>query len=235
MNTFLFILAGLIVIAGSILIGLAPIWKQHEKRLRVLGVSLTFAGGVLGIVIGLRSAAKTDTLLKSSQQASSYASGGDSRPEIFPRVITREDGQRGVGFYLIKRGRYPLYGLTVNIGKPHRDPANPDTLMWGQDQCRSLQFQELQTESSRLVCFQPLPKEDPAYYNGDLTARNGHWDEVIIVRRTGSGDFAIRWVLYESRDLTISPNQLVFDLADDNFPSVERKTNIHPLSKVLPP
>lgn len=239
MNAFLTILTGLIVLSGSVLIGLAPLWKSVEARLRIIGVCCTVAGGLLGVGIGLRSTNKTEALVQSTskaarnaQEALSYASGGDSRPEIFPVGITGDDGKRGIGFYLEKRGKYPLYGLSVSIGKPHRDAANPAVLLW--EQCRSLEFPEMQAESSRLICFEPYPKEGSTFFEGDMTARNGHWEEVIRVRRTAPGEFGIRWALYESKDLTISPNQLVFDLADEKFPAAERRTKIYPLTEVLP-
>jgi hypothetical protein len=70
MNAILFIITGLIVLAGSSLTAIAPIWKEKgkEKRLRIVGVCITVGGGLLGIVIGLKSAAKSDTLMRNTAQ-----------------------------------------------------------------------------------------------------------------------------------------------------------------------
>jgi hypothetical protein len=70
MNAFLFIVTGLVVLVGSSFTAIAPIAteKKVEKRLRIIGVCLTVAGGLLGVVIGLRSAAKTDALMRSTAQ-----------------------------------------------------------------------------------------------------------------------------------------------------------------------
>src|SRR5258708_16720539 len=149
MNAFLFIVTGLIVLVGSSFTAIAPIWKEKEKQFRIIGVGLTVGGGVLGILIGLKSAAKSDALIRStaqilqtsaktlsgvdqtlqtskdvlketqenldktkqsleiasqtsvnSKEASSYSSGGDAYPSVFPYAVTREDGTRQVGFSL---------------------------------------------------------------------------------------------------------------------------------------
>jgi hypothetical protein len=285
LNAFLFILTGLIVLTGSALVGLAPIIKRFETRLRIIGVCCTAAGGFLGIGVGLRSAKKTDTLMRnsaqilqksdtalgginetlstskdilvqtrenldksatnlnlaskaarSSQEASSFSSGGDSRPEIHAHRVTREDGKEAIGFYLTKRGKYPLYGLTVVLGKPHRSAENRNTLLWEVSQaCRSIQLpQEMQIGYTIPFCFEPLPKEDSTYYEADMSARNGHWDEVIRIVKTANGDLSMRWALFETRDITMSPNKQVFDLADADFPPNERWEKIHPLREVLP-
>ncbi len=68
MNAILFIITGLIVLAGSSLTAVAPIWKEKEKRLRIVGVCVTVSGGALGIAIGLKSAAKSDALMRSTAQ-----------------------------------------------------------------------------------------------------------------------------------------------------------------------
>ncbi len=68
MNAFLFIVTGLIVLVGSSFTAIAPIWKEKEKQFRIIGVGLTVGGGVLGILIGLKSAAKSDALIRSTAQ-----------------------------------------------------------------------------------------------------------------------------------------------------------------------
>src|SRR5204862_6657880 len=68
MNAFLFIITGLIVLVGSSVIAIAPIWKEQERQFRLIGVVLPVGGGVMGIVIGLKSAAKSDALMRSTAQ-----------------------------------------------------------------------------------------------------------------------------------------------------------------------
>ncbi len=68
MNAFLSIVTGLVVVVGSGLIAIAPIFPKREKRLRWVGVGVTLAGGLLNVVIGLGSAAKTDALVRNTAQ-----------------------------------------------------------------------------------------------------------------------------------------------------------------------
>lgn len=243
MNALLFILTGLIVLVGSGLVALAPIFEKQEARrvkgarLRVAGVCCTTIGAVLGIVFGLRSAKKTDALMRNAQEAFSFSSGGDSRPEIAVHRVTREDGKQYMGFYLTKRGKYPLFGLNVMLGKPRRSPENRNSLIWDALQsCRSIEefHSEMQLPYTVPLCFEPLPQEDSTYYEADMGARNGQWEEVIRIVKTADGGVATRWALFESRDITITPNKQVFDLADSNFPGDERWKKIHPLLEVLP-
>jgi len=55
---------------GSSFTALAPICTEKgvEKRVRIIGVCLTVSGGFLGLVIGLKSAAKSDALMRSTAQ-----------------------------------------------------------------------------------------------------------------------------------------------------------------------
>jgi hypothetical protein len=68
MNAFFAIITGLIVTVGSGITALAPISKRRERFLRVLGVCFTLAGGLLGVTLGLRSAAKTNSLLSNTAE-----------------------------------------------------------------------------------------------------------------------------------------------------------------------
>jgi len=280
MNAFLFIVTGLIVLVGSSCALIAPIWKEKEKHLRIIGVCLTVSGGLLGILIGLRSAAKSDALMRSTAQilqtsgktlsgvdqtlqtskdvlketkenldktnqsleiasqtsvnlreASSYASGGDSYPSVFPYAVTREDGTRQVGFSLQKQGKYPLYGLRVFIGKPYKvSDSDPTIQTFG----ASREFQELDGSASYPLWFQPVPEGNSTIYSAIMSARNGNWEEVIDVQKVSSG-IAARWVLFKSNDPRVSPNRLVLDLADDKFPRDERRRKIYPLNGVSLP
>src|ERR1700722_4865427 len=113
MNAFLYLVAGPMLVLAAVLIAIAPNFPTYQNRLRWIGAGLTFAAGVLNIVIGLRSAAKMDALVQNTQEVSSYASGGDSFPLAHAHVIPGEGGGQQIGFYLQKEGKYPLYGLNV--------------------------------------------------------------------------------------------------------------------------
>jgi hypothetical protein len=70
MNVFLFIFTALVVLTGSALGLIAPIWKEREKHFRIVAALLTVTGGSIGIWFGLRSAAKTDALMRGTAQLS---------------------------------------------------------------------------------------------------------------------------------------------------------------------
>jgi hypothetical protein len=145
--------------------------------------------------------------------------------------VTREHGTRQIGFYLSNQGRYPLYELRVYVGKPYRVSASDSTI---QTFGTSRQFQELNGNASYPLWFTAIPEEDSTLYSASTSARNGTWEEVINVRRVSSG-IASHWILFRSNDPRISSNEQVVDLADESFPSGERKQKIYPLNaRTLP-
>src|SRR5437879_3670767 len=130
MNAFLYLVAGPMLVFAAVIIAIAPNFRTWEKRLRWIGAGLTFSAGVLNIVIGLRSAAKMDVLVRNTQEASSYASGGDSFPLVHAHVIPSEGGGQQIGFYFQKEGKYPLYGLSVWAGKPYKRSPSDTTIYY---------------------------------------------------------------------------------------------------------
>jgi hypothetical protein len=280
MSVFLFIFTALVVLTGSALGLIAPIWKEREKRFRIVAAFLTVTGGCIGILFGLRSAAKTDALMRSttqisetsgktlsavdetlktskgvleetrknldttnesleiasrafvnSKEASSYISGGNQYPWVIAYPVTREDGTPQIGFALQKNGKYPLYDLKVFVGKPYKASESVVTYPTGGV---SREFPELNGNIGIPLWFQPIPEENSTFYWVIMSARNGNWEEVINIQKVSSG-VATRWVLFGSRDRSISPNKQIFDLADRDFPVAERKRKIYPLTELALP
>jgi hypothetical protein len=75
---------------------------------------------------------------------------------------------------------------------------------------------------------------DSTLYSVDMSARNGDWEEVVDVEKISSG-LAIRWVLFGSDDPRVTPSKLIFDIADNAFPSGKRHEKIYPLSEIALP
>jgi hypothetical protein len=63
MDAVLLIVTGLAVLAGTLLSGPIPNWRKKEERVRTFGFGLTFIGGILSLVMGIRSAAQNETLM----------------------------------------------------------------------------------------------------------------------------------------------------------------------------
>ena len=160
-----------------------------------------------------------------SEEAASFASGGSTYPVVFPGIVSQTDGARQVGFYLSKQGEYSLYSLSVNVGRPFRVSLQDKTI---QTFGMSRQFPELDINASYPLLFQPIPREQVAYYAAFMSARNGSWEEIIELRKQGTRT-TWRILLLSAERYGISPSKPLVDLADEDFPESERHRTISPL------
>ncbi len=118
----------------------------------------------------------TSRTLVSSKEASSYASGGESYPVVFPH----DDGAGHVAFSFQKNGKYPLFSLKVFGGKASDIlPTVVHYLSVG----ASREFPEFGGNVSYPLWFAPFPEEKSTYYSVTMFARNGSWEEVINIMR----------------------------------------------------
>jgi hypothetical protein len=130
-----------------------------------------------------------------------------------------------------KNGKYPPYDLKIFVGKPYKASESVVTYPTGG---ASREFPELNGNIGVPLWFQPIPEENSTFYWVIVSARNGNWEEVINIQKVSSG-IATRWVLFGSKDRSISPNEQIFDLADKDFPVAERKRKIYPLTELALP
>ena len=136
-----------------------------------------------------------------------------------------------IGFYLNKQGKYPLYGLTIFVGRAYRASEPNQTRIIG----TSFKQDEYNRPASIPIFFDPLPNEDLVYYTATMSARNGMWEEVMEARRVGQQTF-LQWVVYGQDSPGVTPNKQLLDLADSGFPPSFRHLPIYPLNiSTLPP
>lgn len=174
----------------------------------------------------------SNTIIAKASRAADFASGGSSFPTIFPYIVTLENGAKEIGFSLGKSGTYPLYEVSVTCGRPYRASAeNNSTEIIGATYRKA----EYNDASNIPILFQPLPQEPVAYYMAIMSARNGHWEEVIEARAMVKDSMVFRWVIYGTDVPYQAPNKLLSDLVSGEFPPSVRHAKIYPLDiKLLP-
>jgi hypothetical protein len=160
------------------------------------------------------------------KDAGSFISGGNSYPSVFPGEVTQDDGTKQIGFYLQKRGNYPLYDLNVRIGRPYRVSPQENTIqVFGKKQS----FAELNDAASHPIFFAPMPDSATTYYTAYMAARNGVWEEVFEIRMAGP-TLTWRFVEYGGPNAQSPIKDPILDLADEKFPAASRHSNIYPLN-----
>jgi len=152
---------------------------------------------------------RSEAIVRKSEEIASFASGGSTFPEVFPAVVKQADGKNTIGFYLNKRGAYPLYTLRVNVMRPYRSTEPKQIHGTG----ALFKLDEYNTSTSYPLYFLPLPSENVAYYSASMSARNGQWEEVIEARRVGQKTF-FRWVIFGQSIPGITPDRKIVDLAE---------------------
>jgi hypothetical protein len=177
-----------------------------------------------------------DAVLTKTQEAVSVTTGGNAFPFAMPALNPTADGKHEIGFSLQVQGTYPLYRLSVSVGRAYRSRSDPK-------QIRSFGGTIQRDESSAglagaIIVSLPEPVESPAYYMAVMTARNGQWEEIIQARSVGS-THVFRWVVYGSSwlmpSLIYGPYKKLLDLADHDFPAAARRESIYPLDPQLLP
>jgi len=165
-------------------------------------------------------------VLVAAKDTLAFSSGGDSFPFVDVHVITQSNGTRQLGYYLTKSGKYPLYSLTVSVGRRYRIASDNNAIeMHGV----SRQFIELADAATYPLLVESIPTEEVAYYSALSSARNGNWEEVIELRRVGMV-WVSRRVLFGSDRIGFIPDKQIFDVADKGFPEAIRHTQIYPLN-----
>ncbi|HEV2484619.1 MAG TPA: hypothetical protein VGT08_03715 [Terracidiphilus sp.] len=161
----------------------------------------------------------------------SFASGGDTFPEIFPYELKTDDGRQKVGFGLSKRGQYPLFDLRLDVGRPYSvSKENNQEKEFGTE-CK---FPEINGNWSFPLLAASMEGESSAYFTATMFARNGRWDEVFDVRRV-DGKLVSRWVLFQTTQFSGPQSKVLSDLADQNFPPEHRHDALQPFPNgVLP-
>ena len=165
---------------------------------------------------------RSDAIVRKSEEIASFASGGSTFPEVFPRMVKQADGKNTIGFYLNRHGVYPLYALRVSVMRPYRSKEPNQTHGTG----ALFKLDEYNTQASYPLYFLPLPGENVAYYSASMSARNGQWEEVIQARKVGQKTL-FRWVIFGQSVPGVTPDKKLVDLADATTPSLQN-------SKALP-
>lgn len=242
---------GAYVIILGFWVAIMTIWPPNNKWSKAIWIAVIFAFTALEIQNLYRAKAESDATserqqkafsdlltqgnvflgrlldaVAASQEAASFASGGDSYPRIDPFVSKQEDGIYRVGFIINKTGKYPLYGLSVYVGRAYRNPGQDNSII---SAGHHKQFLEMQMNISTTLFYDTIPTEPVAYYYATMFARNGHWKEVIEFRKVGPSQLSWRYVLYSAEHYGIFPMKKLLDLADNEFPQAFRHKTIYPL------
>ena|ERR1035437_3626909 len=157
-------------------------------------------------------------------EATSFASGGETFPVIFPYELTTEDGKQRVGFALSKRGKYPLYDLRLNVGRPYSVSSESTQENTYGAECK---FPEINGNWTRPLLAASMDGDNSAYFTASMFARNGRWDEVFDVRRV-DGKLVSRWVIFQTTDFSGPLSKVLLDLADERFPPEHRHDELQP-------
>ena len=177
---------------------------------------------------GERSIGDLKDVAKRVDETTSVASGGNSFPEIFPGLVTTDDGLRRMGFYLHKHGKYPLFDLEITVGRPFLTTVQNHVMSIPGALCR---YGEINDNTTFPLMATALNHESAAYFTANMTARNGAWDEVVDVRRVGD-TFKSRWVIYQAEEYSGPHLKAILDLADAGFPIEHRHDLLHPVSSL---
>jgi hypothetical protein len=169
---------------------------------------------------------RSTRIMNKTEEAVSFASGGNSFPSIFPGVVTQSGGERQIGFNVQKIGKYPLYDLTVMIGRPY---VNGETIqLFGVTK----KFGEIHDVASYPLIFEPFPKDRIEYFMASMASRNGNWYAVIELF-TVNQVVTARWIVIgDPKGVAKKP---LIDLADQGFPSPERHRSLYPFPGLLLP
>jgi hypothetical protein len=154
----------------------------------------------------------------------SFASGGDTFPEIFPYEVRTDDGRQRVGFAMSKRGKYPLFDVRLDVGRPYSVSKENDQEADFGTQCK---FPEINGNWSFPLMAASMDGESSAYFTATTFARNGRWDEVFDVRRV-EGKLVSRWVVFLTTKFSGPGSKVVSDLADQGFPLEHRHDALQP-------
>jgi hypothetical protein len=158
-----------------------------------------------------------------SEDVVGYVSGGNTFPMIFPYVVTQPDNSHQIGFSFSKHGKYPLYAVKVIVGRPYRAASNTIQTFGVKRE-----FDEINSNINIPLRFENFPAETVTYYEADMWARNGMWQEVIEARKLGL-TYVFRRVLCVSDPPGTTGYRQVFDFADEEFPNEYRHERIFPL------
>jgi hypothetical protein len=154
----------------------------------------------------------------------SFASGGDTFPVIFPYELRTDDGRQKVGFSLSKQGAYPLFDLRLYVGRPYSVSEDNNQEEGFGAQCK---FPEINSNWSHPLMAASMDGENSAYFEANMYARNGKWDEVFDVRRV-DGKFVTRWVIFQTTQFSGPQAKVLLDLADQSFPPEHRHDALQP-------
>lgn len=223
---------GVITAVMSLLGFVISLWQPQKIAKGIYaGIFVLLGAASLHFVVeqSNESQALQNRLENSSKQTFSYATGGDTYPFVHAHVIT-DGGKQQIGFYLQKNGQYPLYALRTFVSRPYKKKATDNVIYYFPGSLYR-EVQEFDENATYPIGFEPVPKDQSTLYSVSMYARNGHWEEVVDIEKTGSA-YTTRVVIFGSDDPRVTPNKVIFDVADADFPAENRKRKVYPLNDV---
>jgi hypothetical protein len=190
--------------------------KEESKEQQQKFTALLSQGG--------RSIKDLEKVASKVSEGTSFASGGETYPTIFPYQLTTEDGRQRIGFSLSKQGKYPLFDLRLNVGRPYSVLKENNQEEISGVSCK---FPEINGNWNFPLLAASMDGESSAYFTASMYARNGTWEEVFDVRRV-DGKFVSRWVIFQTTEFSGPLSKILLDLADQNFPPEHRHDALQP-------
>lgn len=125
-------------------------------------------------------------------------------------------------------GKYPISDVSLRFVDSDQLPGPPPPGMSSMDRIlraeTNIPVGTLPIKGFRRVGRIQIPGGGvEKHYLASFTARNGSWDEPIVLRQTTSGDWRVAWKVYEQPGQVKfadpdKPRKLLFHEADQDFP-----------------
>jgi hypothetical protein len=182
--------------AGTeIYFGESPSRAKLRKKLIVIGGALSILGALVGAL----------AQAKDSYELWAFSTGGDDYCYLLFLAKTTD----AIKFSVVNNGDYPLYDVSVEVtdlnhweqikvqhpevfDKPQSPPTGQSIdqiFAWQKEIKINFPVGNLRPNEQRIVWDAPIPKDEFQRYYVTMTARNGYFEEEILLRRMDDGNF----------------------------------------------
>lgn len=188
--------AGGFLSAGTeISFGESPSKVKLRKKLILIGSALSIVGAFVGAL----------AQAKDSYELWAFSTGGGDYCYFFYMA----KASNAIKFSVVNNGEYPVYDISMEITdlnrwdqikiqhpeffskseSPLTDQLVDELFAWQRETRIDLPVGNLRPNEQRMVWDSPIPKDDLQRYYVTMMARNGYFEEEILLRKRGDGTF----------------------------------------------